>query len=235
MKFCNLSRNPFKLLTKFEWMLYLSSLAVIFVSFIFGGSFNPLITAALLVGATSLIFIAKGEPIGQILTVIFSLLYAAISLEQRYYGEMITYLGMTMPIAAMAAVSWLKNPYEKNKSEVKVSRLSKKCITAMWLLAAVVTFAFYFVLKFFETPNLFFSTVSIATSFIASYLTLFRSPFYAVAYAANDIVLIILWVLASVNDSSYIPMIICFFIFLANDTYGFVNWRRMKKRQSDNI
>ena len=59
----------------------------------------------------------------------------------------------------------------------------------------------------------------------------FRSPFYAVAYAANDIVLIILWVLASLENISYLPMVMCFAMFLLNDMYGFINWRKMSVRQ----
>lgn len=76
---------------------------------------------ASLVGVTSLIFNAKGNPFGQFLMVVFSLLYGIISFTFAYYGEMITYLGMTMPMAIFALISWLKNPYNGNKSEVKVN------------------------------------------------------------------------------------------------------------------
>ena len=58
-----------------------------------------------------------------------------------------------------------------------------------------------------------------------------RSPYYAIAYAGNDIVLIVLWVLASIQDISYLPMVLCFVMFFANDIYGFINWKRMRKRQ----
>ena len=48
----------------------------------------------------------------------------------------------------------------------------------------------------------------------------------------NDIVLIVLWTISAMTDPSGIPMIICFFVFLVNDGYGFINWKRMQKRQS---
>ena len=66
---------------------------------------------------------------------------------------------------------------------------------------------------------------------LASWLTLMRSPSYALAYAANDLVLIALWVTASANDPGCAPMIVCFAMFFINDSYGFVNWRRMMRRQ----
>jgi len=50
---------------------------------------------------------------------------------------------------------------------------------------------------------------------------------------ANDVVLIVLWVIATLADGGYAPMIVCFFVFLVNDTYGFVNWSLMQRRQKD--
>lgn len=53
------------------------------------------------------------------------------------------------------------------------------------------------------------------------------------AYAANDIVLIILWILASLYDIRYVSVVVCFIAFFANDIYGFVSWRKMKTRQQE--
>lgn len=102
------------------------------------------------------------------------------------------------------------------------------------LLTIVVTGVFYFILKEFHTANLVPSTISVTTSFLAVYLTYRRSEYFALAYAANDIVLIILWGLASMDDSSYLSVLLCFVVFFVNDIYGFINWSRMKKRQREN-
>ena len=134
--------------------------------------------------------------------VLFSLLYGIISYTFSYYGEMITYLGMTMPMAVFALISWLRNPYNGNKAEVKVNRISRNEVIFMWILAAVVTVVFYFILAYFHTANIVPSTLSVTTSFLAVYLTFRRNPYFAVAYAANDVVLIVLWVLASMSDVS---------------------------------
>lgn len=189
---------------------------------------------ASVIGATSLIFNAKGNPIGQVLMVIFSILYGIISYTFSYYGEMITYLGMTAPMAVFALISWLRNPYNGNKAEVKVNSLKKQETIFMSLLAAVITFGFYFILRYFHTANLIPSTISVTTSFLAVYLTFRRSPYFALAYAANDIVLIVLWILATLSDISYLSVIICFVAFLVNDIYGFINWLKMQKRQQRN-
>ncbi len=221
-------------LTKFELGLWLFSLTGVTLSSVFSPAFDPLSLIASLIGVTALIFVAKGDPLGQVLTVVFSVFYGVISWTFRYYGEMITYLGMSAPMAALAVAAWLRNPYEQGKAEVRVNRLKLPEVLFLAILTAAVTVLFYFILAFFNTANLLPSTLSVTTSFLASYLTFRRSPFYALAYAANDIVLIVLWVLASMEDPSYLPMILCFTMFFLNDTYGFVNWQRMQKRQNKN-
>ena len=223
-----------KICSKFsqtEFFVWFSSIILIIISFMFVSEKDYLTLIASLIGATALIYVAKGEPLGQILTVVFSVFYSVISFKFRYYGEMITYLGMTAPIAFLSTVSWLKNPYKKGKAEVKISKLSRNKIVLMIALTVLVTIGSYFILKYFNTANLFMSSVSIATSFSASYLMLFRNPFYAVAYAANDVVLIILWILAALDNIQYLPMIVCFVIFFINDLFGFVSWQKRKKQQ----
>lgn len=217
--------------TKSEIILWSASVILILLSFIFFDRGNYMTLVASLIGVTSLIFNAKGNPFGQFLIIIFSILYGIISYSFSYYGEMITYLGMTMPMAVLSLISWLKNPYHGNKSSVKINKIKVREIIFMFVLAAFVTLVFYYILKVFHTNNLFFSTLSITTSFIAAYLTFRRSSYFAIAYALNDIVLIILWSLAAVIDITYISVTICFVIFLINDIYGFVNWIKMEKKQ----
>lgn len=220
--------------SKGELLLWSLSVLFILVSFFTFDGENYLTLSASIIGATSLIFNAKGNPLGQILIVVFSVIYGIISFTFAYYGEMITYLGMTAPMAVFAFVSWIKNPYNGKKSEVKVNDLKFAEIIFMLILTAVVTIVFYFVLKFFNTANLLPSTISVTTSFIAVYLTFRRSPYFALAYAANDVVLIVLWVLASLTDISYVSVTVCFIMFLVNDIYGFISWIKMRKRQSEN-
>lgn len=223
--------NRFKYFSKFELLLWILSILVITISFLVSDGYNWLVLTASLVGATELIFVSKGDVIGQVLTVVFGSLYAIISFKFRYYGEMITYLGMAIPIAVLSVISWLKNPYKDDKPEVKVNSLNSFQIKFMIISTVIVTVIFYFILKFFNNPSLIISTLSVTASYLAAYLMLLRSPHYAIAYCANDIILITLWILATIKDRSYLPMIVCFFVFLINDIYGYYNWQKIKQRQ----
>ena len=185
--------NPIKNLSRKEWLLWIGSLCVLIFSNIISGNIDWLTLFATITGVTSLIFAAKGNVWAQILMIIFSILYGIISYRFRYWGEMITYLGMTLPMAVWSAFTWFKNP------------------------------------KLLGTPNILLSTISITTSFIAASLTMLRSSYFALGYAANDIILIILWALAAAKDPVYFPVIINFIIFFLNDIYGFICWKKREK------
>lgn len=224
--------NPIKMLSKREWIIWMVSLIIVFASNIITTDFDLLTLVAALIGVTSLIFAAKGNVWAQVLMVIFSILYGIISFRFHYWGEMITYLGMTMPMSVWSTITWLKNPSEENGSEVQIQILNKKHIIGLIISGIFVTGVFYYILKLLNTPNIIFSTISIITSFLATSLTMLRSSYYAIGYAANDIVLIILWVLASIENPAYIPVVVNFSIFFINDMYGFVSWKKREIQQA---
>ena len=225
-------KKLFTYFSKKELILWSVSIIFIVVSFCIFDRESYLTLVASLIGVTSLIFNAKGNPVGQALMVAFSLLYGMISYTFSYYGEMITYLGMTMPMAVFALITWLKHPYKGNRAEVKVNSIGKTEQLLMWSLSLIVTAVFYFILKHFHTASILPSTISVTTSFLAVYLTLRRCPAFALAYAANDIVLIVLWTLASFSEIRYISVVVCFTAFLFYDIYGYRSWQRIQRRQS---
>lgn len=217
--------NPIKSLTKKEWILWIGSLAIVILSNLLPTDIDVLTLVSACVGITSLIFAAKGNVWAQILMVIFSILYGLISWQFRYWGEMITYIGMTMPMAVWSTITWIKNPSESGQ-EVAIQKLTRKHVAGIAAAGVIVTAVFYMILKALDTPNILFSTISITTSFLAASLTMLRSSYYALGYASNDIILIVMWVLASIENPAYIPVVVNFIIFFFNDMYGFVSWKR---------
>ncbi len=215
-----------------ELTLWLGSAALICAAFLAFDRGSVLPLAASLIGVTSLIFCAKGNPLGQLLMVVFSLLYGWISLSVAYYGEMVTYMGMTMPMAVLSMVAWLRHPYQGSHAQVAVRQITPGECRMIALLSLAVTAVFYFILAYFNTASLLPSTFSVTTSFVAVCLTFRRSPYFALAYAVNDGVLILLWTLASIADTSCLSMVVCFSAFLVNDLYGFLNWRSMERKQN---
>ena len=223
--------NPFKCLSVRDYIIWALSVIINFVAFAITGFKDILTLLSAIIGITSLIFNAKGHVIGEFIGVAFAVVYSIISYYLRYYSELITYAFMTGPICILSIIAWLRNPFG-NSGQVTVANLTKKKIALMSALTVVITVAMFFILRALNTPNLAVSTISITTSFLACYLLLLRSPWYAIAYAANDIVLIILWALATISDLAYLPMVTCFAVFLFNDIYSFICWCKMRKSQS---
>ena len=122
--------------SKGELALWGISVCCILLSFLLFDRENYFTLLSSLIGVTSLIFCAKGHPFGQLLIILFSLLYGAISFTFAYYGEMITYLGMTLPMAVFSWISWLKNPYNGNKAQVKINKLNRRETVFMFALTA---------------------------------------------------------------------------------------------------
>ena len=216
-----------------ELTLWGLSVAVIIISFILFDRSNYLSLTASVIGVTALIFCSKGNPIGQGLMIIFCILYGIISLSYSYYGELMTYMLMSFPMAIASLISWIKNPAREGHAEVKTNRIKKKEFIILLFATAGVTVLFYFLLKLFGTANLTASVVSVTTSFFAAYLTFRRSPYFPLAYALNDVALIVLWTLAVIKDITYVSVIICFAVFLVNDLHNFVRWKQMERRQSN--
>lgn len=214
-----------------ERTLWCASVCAITLAFCLLDRQSYLTLVASLIGVTSLIFNSIGDPIGQALMVLFSLLYGVISFRFAYYGEMLTYVGMTMPMSLVALVTWLRHPNAGAGGQVKIEKLKRSEFLLSFCLMVLVTAVFHQILAYFDTANLALSTVSVATSFIAVYLTMRRSPYFALAYATNDIVLIALWALASFDETRYLSVVVCFVTFFLNDFYTFLSWRKMEKEQ----
>lgn len=223
----------FRSFTPLDGIVWGSSVLAILLSFFLSRNTDYLQLATSLVGACCLILSAKGNVLGQFLSVLFAVFYGIVSYFFRYYGEMITYLGMTAPMAVASIVSWLRHPFRGQKSEVTVGHLKRWELPALLAASGAVSVPFYFILKALGNNNLLFSTLSVFTSLLAVLLTVRRSPYYAFAYALNDIVLIVLWSLAIRENTEYIAMVVCFSVFLVNDVYSLINWLRRRKRQAE--
>ncbi len=224
----------FKSVTPFEYCLWGGGILAIVLSFFLCHNSDYLNLAGSIWGCSCLILLAKGNVVGQIMSVIFSAYYGYVSFTTKYYGEMITYVGMTAPIALAAVVSWIRHPFQGKKTEVEIASPSLAKYLAVLSLSLPVTIAFFFILHALGTNNVAWSAVSVLTSFVAVCLSFLRSPYYAAAYACNDVVLIVLWSLAAAADREYISLVVCFAVFLAEDCYGLLNWLKMRRNQKKN-
>lgn len=184
------------------------------------------------IGIVSIFFLAKASLFGIGLSLLFSTFYAITSLNYTYYGEAIIYFAFMIPIGIASGIIWIINRF-KGTAEVSIVSTKKIDFIIGPIISSILTFALFWLLRYLGTQNIVTSTISLFTSFLALYFQLKRSKYGEIFFAANDVVLITLWTLATIDDISFMPIVVCFIFLLVNDIYGFFNWSKIKKKQDE--
>lgn len=222
----------FKSWNLFEKLFLLISLFIIIVCYFVGNDRNILSLITSILGVITVIFGAKGLVWAPIINLLYNIVYIILSYTQGFYGEVIIYIFFMTPINIAMILSWLKNKSKQDENIVEVNKVSKKEYIILFIVTLFVTVGFYYLLKALNTSALLISTISLIDSFIATYLLYRRCSNYALSYIVNDIILIVLWSFSLRNNGiAYLPMILSFVVFLVNDIYGFISWKKREKEQ----
>ncbi|MBR5419476.1 nicotinamide mononucleotide transporter [Candidatus Saccharibacteria bacterium] len=216
--------------TKFEKAFAaLGTIAAVALTFIFKGEIVNL-TYTLMHFWTALLLV-KGKYACYIIGLISTFFYAYISFSNQYYGETIIAMCLTLPMMVFGLINWLK--HQDKKKTVIVKKVSLKELFILILSQIVLSVAYYYLLKSFNTSNLIISTANVAIAFIASYLAARRSDYGFIAYIINDLMLVILWgTLLLGGNIGVITVLLCPVLLLITDIYGVINWQKIKKRQA---
>lgn len=206
-------------------------LASILSSVLFNGTIiDTLYTSLYLITA---LLMSKGKVECYFVGFVSVFFYGIISYNQGYYGELIITAFLTFPIMIIGIISWLRHQ-DKEEDTVIISSLSKKEISIALLSQLVLFWAYYFLLKVFNTDLLVISSLSVVTSVLASYFEARRSEWSLFCYIANDLVIITLWLIPILNgQTELISVLVGPMLLLINDIYGSYNWRRLKKAQRE--
>jgi len=220
----------FKDWTKLEKTLLFGSIILVgLVGIIFKS--DVLTTICSIVGIITALLLAKGKNLGQIFGLLIVALYSIVSFKNGYYGEVIIYLFIMLPMYVVGIVSWIRHQ-NKDTNTVEVNKIKLK----EWIIvlfASIVCFTgIYFLLKVFNTNQLFISSLSVIDSLFAIYLGVRRSKYSFYFYVVNDLILILLWGIPVVTGTIIlIPMVFNPLINLINDLYGIYNWKKLENMQ----
>ena len=218
----------------FEIVFLIVSYIVLTLCFALGTEKNTFSFIVSLVGVSSVMLVAKGLTIAPIVSIVYNILYAILSITQKYYGETIIYTVIMIPLSIISIVSWVKNKNGGKKEQVQVNKISKKEYLILSFVIVVVTFGFYFLLKALHTNELIVSTISLVAPVISAYLMLRRSSNYAICFIVSNVVLIVLWGLSvKTAGAGFLPTICSFVIFTILDVYGLIHWKKEEKRQDE--
>lgn len=169
---------------------------------------------------------AKGKVVGQFTGVVLAVLYSLLSYRNQYFGEVIVYLVVILPLYIVGIFSWLKNR-DKNTEKVKQNVIGKNEWIVLFVSCAILFVLLYQLLKYFNTSQLFVSTLSMIINITATYLLVRRSKYSFIVYILNAIILLVLWGIPVVGgDYLLLPMVFDACLLLVNDIYGFKSWAK---------
>lgn len=220
--------NLLKDWNKFEKTLLFVSIILISISGIINKSeILTIITSFLMIICA--LTQAKGKVISQFIGVIAIILYSIVAFKNQYYGEVIIYVIVLLPMYLIGIYSWITNKNEDTNT-VNQNDLSKKEWIILGTLDILLFGVLYFILKYFNTSQLIVSTLSMLASLMANYLIVRRNKYSFLFYIINDLILVILWGIPVLQgDFRLIPILIDPVLLLINDSYGWKNWNKNEK------
>ena len=222
----------FKDWTDFEKVLLFGSIIIVSLVGIFFES-DLLTTSCSIVGIITALLLAKGKNLGQVFGLLITILYSIVSFKNKYYGEVLIYALLMLPMYVIGIITWINHKNEKTNS-VEINSIKKKEWIIVSFVFALVFVGIYYLLKAFNTNELIVSTISVLASLFAVYLQIRRSKYSFSFYIVNDIILMFLWGIPVVRGSFILfPMLLNPTINLINDTYGFYNWKKTEKIQKN--
>lgn len=226
----NVIKKYFKDWILFEKLILILSLVTIsVVGIIFKSSFFTLFTA--LTAVTTTMLLAKGKKEAYIFYLICIILYIFVSYDNRYYGEVILYLFLILPMCISSLITWVKHPYKKTNT-VEVNMVLKKEMYLVYISILPISILLYFILKTFNTNELLVSTFTFVCSLLANYFQIRRNKNSFYFYVIEDVSLLVLWIIPIIKgDLSLLPLIINSTFNLISDSYGVYNWRKLEKTQ----
>ena len=222
----------FKDWTNFEKVLLFGSIIIVgLVGILFKS--DLLTISCSIVGIITALLLAKGKNLGQVFGLLITILYSIVSFKNKYYGEVLIYALLMLPMYIIGIITWINHKNEKTNS-VEINTINKK----EWIIVSIVFvgvfICIYCLLKAFNTNELVVSTISVLASLFAVYLQIRRSKYSFSFYMVNDIILMFLWGMPVVRGSYILfPMLLNPTINLINDAYGFYNWKKTEKIQKN--
>ncbi len=89
-------------------------------------------------------------------------------------------------------------------------------------------------MKYFNTEFLVVSCISTGAGLFASYMQVRRSEFNFIFYTISNMISLVLWGCVFSKNAAYLPTIITYCIQILMNIFGYVNWIKLKKVQTDN-
>lgn len=228
----NTLKNFFKDWSLFEklWLLFVIAVQVIAWILNKDTVFMLILT---LTGSLNLVLGAKGKIAGLYFAIINSVLYAWSCMKIPLYGEVMYNVLYSIPVSATAIFMWKKN--KTSDGEVKFRTMSLKLGIIILLATIAGTFGYAEILKLMGGNFAFMDSLTTVVAVVASMLYLLRFSEQWLMWVLVNALSIAMWIIVFTSgDKTAFMIIILKSINLLNSLYGYINWKKISKKVSQN-
>jgi nicotinamide mononucleotide transporter len=216
-----------------------------------------------LTGIICVVLVAKGKISNYTWGLVNCITYGYIAYKVGYYGDMMLNWFFFVPFQFIGWYAWKKRLIAGSKTDVKMKKLTPSQWMSMLVGGIVVVFAFGLLLNgvdgWFTTAmkrnesiytylnnitgvSLFgpiFDSSTEVFQILAQLLMTFAYAEQWPLWMANNVITILMWIIVAIAAPAMLPMalvtVVMWFAYLVNSTYGWYNWNKGAKLQSNNI
>jgi nicotinamide mononucleotide transporter len=178
-----------------------------------------------LTGVWCVVLTGKGKVSNFAFGIVNVVLYAYISYQAKFYGEVMLNTLYYLPCSVIGLFVWGKN-VDQESGEVTKKTLSVKRSLLVYALTAAGVVAYGFVLKAMGGTLPFVDSMSTVLSVVAQILCLKRLAEQWIMWIVIDTVTVGMWLYNYLNGGESIATMMMWAVYLLNAIFMYVKWRR---------
>lgn len=223
----NFFNKEFSGWSTFDWTWLLCATAVILgLSIYCKDSIIGIVSA--LSGIWCVILTGKGKRLSFIVGTVNVIFYSIISLDARYYGEVMLNLLYYLPMNFVGWIMWSKH-LDSTTGEVKKTHLSFKGSFLTYGLTAMAIFVYGVFLKYLGGALPYIDSMSTVISVTAQILSVRRLKEQWILWIAVDAVTIVMWGINFVQGKDNMATLAMWVIYLINAIIMYFKWNKEAK------
>ncbi len=209
--------------------LVLNVLSIIVLSICLGDNLRGIIAAV--TGVMYVVLTGKGKVSGYIFGLINVVLYAIISFEAKYYGEVMLNALYYIPMHFVGWFMWRKHMDDETKAIVK-ERMSVKWELILIVISIVAIIVYGYLLEKLGGNLPYIDSISTCLSVLAMVLSVRRMIEQWVLWTIVNGVTVYMWIADYMQGGNDIATLLMWCVYLINGIIILIKWIRDMKRQN---
>lgn len=179
-------------------------------------------------GVACVVCTGKGKLSAYVFGAVNTLLYAIISFQARYYGEVMLNVLYYFPMQFYGFYVWKKNMNQETH-EVKKRRMSGKGFGVLLIIIMAATLLYGTFLKYIGGSLSYVDALSTVVSVVAMIISIKMYMEQWILWIIVDVVTVIMWAVAFKNGSDSIATLLMWIVYLGNAVVMYLKWSKEVK------